>query len=189
MPTVATRRQEELSGELVSLFLAEGFRQFTIAALADRMHCSKTTLYALGHSREAIVVNALVRFFRTAADQIEARVAAEPDPSGRIVVYLAAVADALRPASPQFFADLAAHPAASAVYERNTRLAADRVERLIADGKGSGSFRAVDGGFVAEVVTTTMTRIQSGEVRRASGLSDAEAYDELTGLVLRGIAS
>jgi AcrR family transcriptional regulator len=189
MPVAANPRHQQLLDGLVELFLAEGFAQFTLADLADRMRCSKSTLYALGHSKEAVVLNVLARFFSQATEQVEQQTAREADPSARIVGYLRAVADALRPASPGFIADVAGHPAARSVYRRNTGIAAERVKKLVSDGEHSGSFRAVDAAFVADTVTATMERIQSGEVTRNTGLSDAQAYDELAGLVLKGIAS
>jgi AcrR family transcriptional regulator len=180
-------RLEELLDELVSIFLAEGFRQFTLAELAERLSCSKSTLYALGQSKEQLTVNVVVRFFRAATEAVEATTAHEQEPEARIVAYLHAVADALRPASAAFMSDLARHPATQAVYERNTALAALRVGELIADGIATGAFRDVHGAFVADTVAATMTRIQTGAVLAATGLHDAEAYDELATLVLSGV--
>ena len=187
MPPSATSRHAELLDELVALFLAEGFRPFTLAGLADRLHCSKTTLYALGHSKEQVTVNAVVRFFTRATASVEAATSRETEPSARIVAYLRAVADALRPASTAFMADLASHPATRAVYERNTIVAARRVGELIDEGIAAGRFRHVHGAFVADTVAATMRRIQTGEILAATGMHDAEAYDELAALVLNGI--
>lgn len=185
--TTTTARHRELLDQLVELFLAEGFASFTLGDLTTRLHCSKTTLYALGHSKETVVVNALKRFFQRATEHVETRAAAATDPGAALVAYLRAVADELRPASARFMADLAAQPAARAVYEKNTRIAARRVGELVADGMERGTFRTVHGPFVADVVSSVMVRIQSGEVERAVGLSDADAYDELAALVLSGI--
>lgn len=186
MPVDAARR-EELLDHLVELFLAEGFRHLTLGRMAATLHCSKSTLYALGHSKEQVTVNTVVRFFQTAAAFVETQTEAEREPAARIVAYLRAVAAALRPASPAFVADLAAYPPARAVYGRNTRLAAGRVHELIADGVERGTFRPVHAAFVADAVAATMVRIQSGAVRAATGLSDADAYDELAALVVDGI--
>src|ERR1700752_1089908 len=101
---MTTQRHEQLLDELVELFLAEGFRPFTLAELADRLHCSKTTLYALGHSKEQVTVNAVVRFFEASAESVEAATRREHSAEARIVAYLRAVADALRPASAAFMA-------------------------------------------------------------------------------------
>nr|WP_281381701.1 TetR/AcrR family transcriptional regulator [Conexibacter arvalis] len=174
---------------MVALFLAEGFRDFTLAELAARLRCSKSTLYGLGHSKEQLTGNALKRFFRDATAAVEARTAAVADPADRIAEYLRAVADQLRPASTAFMADLAAHPLAREIYERNTALAAQRVSELIADGVRSGDFRDVHAAFVADTIAATMQRIQTGQVLAATGLRDADAYDELAALALDGIRS
>lgn len=189
MTTALTTRHEELLDELVALFLAEGFRAFTLGEVAARLRCSKSTLYALGHSKEQVTLNALKRYFRTTTDQVERRTARAGDPAARIIAYLDAVAEALRPASTQFHADLEAHPGARALYELNTAAAAQRMRELIAEGSQAGVFREVHAQFVGDVVAATMARIQSGELTRSTGLRDSEAYTELAALVLSGIRS
>jgi AcrR family transcriptional regulator len=189
MPTTGTtRRQEEVLDGLVELFLANGFRRFTLADLAELMRCSKSTLYAFGHSKEEVVRNVLIHFFRRAGEEIDGRVEESRDPTTRIVTYLRAVADELRPASPEFFEDVAASPNTGRVYERNTQIAAADVSELIVTGVEKGAFRDVDPDFVADLVAAEMARIQTGEVRRRTGLGDAEAYDALTQIVLKGIS-
>jgi AcrR family transcriptional regulator len=186
--STSSARRDELLEALVELFLAEGFGQFTLADIAARLRCSKSTLYALGHSKEQVTVNAVVAFFRRATASVEAATAAHVDPAARLVGYLRAVADALRPASPAFMADLAGHPATRAVYERNTEAAAKRVRELIEEGISAGAFRIVNRAFAADTIAATMRRIQTGGVLAATGLHDADAYEELAGLVLHGLS-
>jgi AcrR family transcriptional regulator len=190
MQTVTTARRSELVASLVQVFLEDGFARFTLGDLADRLRCSKSTLYWVGHSKEQLTVNTVIEFFRGATAAVEADTAAAgPDPSDRLVAYLRGVAQALRPASATFMRDLAAHPATAAVYERNTQAAASRVRDLISDGVSSGAFRAVHGQFVATVVAQTMHQIQTGAIHESTGLRDADAYDQLADLVLNGVRS
>lgn len=182
-----TARQSELFDQLVTLFLAEGFRDLTIDVLAARLRCSKSTLYALAGTREALVRAVVVHFFRDAAERVEAGLATV-DPRDRIVAYLNGVAAQLEPASGAFFDDVAAAPAAREVYEQNTRAATRRVGQLVTEGVSSGAFRPVHVAFVADVLSATMVRIQQREVAAATGLGDAEAYTELAVLVIRGLA-
>jgi AcrR family transcriptional regulator len=189
VPSTATDRHEQLADELVALFLAEGFRGFTLGQLAERLRCSKTTLYALGESKEQLIGNAVVRFFRGATVEVERRTAAQDDPAAKLETYFTAVADQLRPASDAFIADLTAHPTARQAYARNTRIAAARVRELLDEGVAAGAFRDVHAAFVADTAVTVMERIQSGRVREATGLHDAAAYEELARLVLRGVQS
>lgn len=185
----ATQRQTELVEELVALVLADGFAHLTLDHLAARLRCSKSTLYALAGSREQLVRAAVVHFFRTATGRVEARVTETAGSRAQIAAYLHAVADELRPASAQFMADLDAFAPAREVYERNTVLAARRVQQLVAEGAASGELRDVHAAFVADVVASSMVRIQQRRVASATGLDDARAYTELAALVLHGVTA
>jgi AcrR family transcriptional regulator len=180
-------RRSELFDALVSLLLTEGFAHFTLDDLAARLRCSKRTLYGLAGSKEQLVRAAVVHFFRYATEQVEHAVGTEREPAARVYAYLQAVAAQLAPASAQFFDDVAAFPPAAEVYERNTRAAADRVRELIDEGVAAGVFRDVHVAFAADVITSAMVRIQQRQVVATTGLSDADAYINLAGLVLHGL--
>jgi AcrR family transcriptional regulator len=181
-------RHEQLLSQLVEVLLTEGFAHLTLDDLAARLHCSKRTLYALADSKEQLVRAAVVHFFRTATSRVEAALAAPTEPAERLVAYLRAVAAELAPASAQFFDDVAAFPPAAEVYERNTRAAANRVQQLIREGVAVGAFREVDAAFAADVITSVMVRIQQRQVAASTGLDDAAAYEQLSGLLLRGLS-
>ncbi len=185
---VLTARQAQLLDQLEELFLAEGFAGFTLDDLAERLHCSKSTLYALAGSKEQLAARVVRHFFRKAAAAVEAQAVDEDDPGLRVTAYLTAVARALAPAGPAFRRDLERFEPARAVYERHTALAADRVRRLVDEGVAAGRFRQVHPALVADTVTTLMFRIGRGETGRATGLSDAAAYRELAALLLHGIS-
>jgi AcrR family transcriptional regulator len=183
-----TVRQAELFDQLVELFLADGFATLTIDALAGRLHCSKSTLYALAGTRDELVRAVVVHFFRRATERVEAGLADAAGPRARLVAYLEGVAAQLKPASAAFFDDVAAAPGAREIYERNTAAAARRVERLVADGVASGAFRPVHVGFVGDLLSAAMVRIQQRRVAAATGLDDSAAYAELAALVVEGLA-
>jgi AcrR family transcriptional regulator len=180
-------RREQLFDQLVALLLAEGFAGLTLDDLAARLHCSKRTLYALAGSKEQLVRAAVVHFFRAATARVEAALDTHADPAERIAGYLRAVAAELAPASAAFFTDLAAFPPAGEIYERNTRIAARRVAELIDEGVAQGAFRQVNKAFVADTVSSVMVRIQRRQVAEATGLADAQAYQQLAELVLHGV--
>ena len=184
-----TPRQTDLVEELVALLLAEGFAHLTLDQVAARLRCSKSTLYALAGSREQLVQAVVVHFFRGATGRVEARVVEAVGAREQIAAYLQAVADELRPASVQFMADLDAFAPARKVYQRNTALAARRVQQLVAAGVASGELRDVHAAFVADVVAASMVRIQQRQVAESTGLADAQAYNELAALVLHGVTA
>ncbi|MDQ3628821.1 MAG: TetR/AcrR family transcriptional regulator [Actinomycetota bacterium] len=181
-------RQASLLDGLVAVFLADGFASFTLDELAHRLHCSKSTLYALAGSKEQLVVRVVRQFFASATGRVEAEVAASGQGLDAIAAYLRAVSAALAPASVQFFADLAAFAPADEIYAHNTSVAARRVQQLIDEGVATGAVRPVHAGFVSAVVTQAMTAIHAGDIARASGLDDAAAYDHLAELVVSALS-
>jgi hypothetical protein len=114
-------------------------------------------------------------------------VAGAVDARDRIRRYLEAVGEQLRPASPRFMEDLAADPAVREVYERNTRFAARRVQELITEGVAAGELRDAHAAFVGDVAAAAMVRIQQRQVAAATGLDDAQAYEELAILLTCGL--
>jgi len=180
-------RQDELFGQLVDLFLREGFSDITLEAAANRLHCSKSTIYSLASSREQLVRTAVIHFFRGAAERVEQKLSDTTDATDRIAAYLRAVGDELRPASAAFIDDVAAFPPANEIYERNTQIAVARVRELISEGVETGSFREVPAAFIAEAVSSVMVSIQRRQISEGTGLSDAQAYDELATLIVHGI--
>ncbi|MEU6390577.1 TetR/AcrR family transcriptional regulator [Streptomyces sp. NPDC046939] len=191
MPPAARRtaRQTDLLERLVTLLVAEGFASFTLDDLAERLRCSKTTLYQLARSKQGLVREAVKHYFKNATAAVEKQVADTSAPAERVVVYLTAVAEQLRPLSRQFLDDMAEFDATREVYEANTRLAADRIRQLITEGVTAGAFREVHAAFVGEVAAATMQAIQRGEVSHRTGLSDSEAYAELASLIVHAVAS
>jgi AcrR family transcriptional regulator len=179
--------RHQLLDELIELFLAEGFLEFGIGELAARLRCSRSTIYQVAESKEQVVLAAVRGFFRRAAERIEAKVAAEPEPGARLAVYLTAVAEELAPASERFYADLQAYAPAASIYEENTRLAARRVQDLVTAGVEAGSLRPVEASFIGAAVAQVMTAIQGGRIAAASGLADAAAYRALADLVVHGV--
>ena len=184
----ATARRTELFDALVHLLLADGFAHFTLDDIAARLKCSKSTLYTLADSKEQLVRAATVHFFRRATEMVEARVAKVIGPRDRITTYLSAVGEALSVASDRFMTDLDAFAPAREVYEKNTRIAARRIQELITEGVNTGEFRKVNAAFAADLAATMMVRIQRGEVRSGTGLDDARAYRELAAILTRGIS-
>ncbi|MFE2046744.1 TetR/AcrR family transcriptional regulator [Streptomyces sp. NPDC059477] len=183
-----TARQRDLLERLVALLAAEGFASFTLDELTERLRCSKTTLYQLAGSKQELVREAVKHYFREATQAIEQQVADASAPSERVVVYLNAVAEQLKPLSRRFLDDMAAFEPAREVYEANTRIAAGRIRQLVTEGVAAGAFRDVHAAFVGEVVAATMQEIQRGEIATRTGLTDSEAYAELASLIVHALS-
>lgn len=182
-----TPRQAALLDGLVELVLAEGFARFTLDDLAARMHCSKSTLYALAPSKAQLAVKVVAQFFRGASERIEKRIAGRQDARELIASYLEGVTEELSGASPTFIADVAAFPPARAIYQRNSRAAAERIRSFIRQGVEDGTFRDVHAKLIAEMAALLIEGIQTGVLAERTGVSDAEAFTALSELLLGGL--
>lgn len=182
-----TGRQTELLTRLEALVLAEGFAHFTLDDLAARLHCSKSTLYALAASKEQLAVRVVGRYFKGAAERIEQQVAAVDDVRGRIGTYLTGAAGELRRASAQFIADVSAFAPTRSTYERNARAAAERLRTFISDGVREGVFRDVHATLFAEMAGLLIEGIQTGVLTKRAGVTDSEAFTALGELLLDGL--
>lgn len=179
-------RQEQILDGLIELFLAEGFGGFSMADLAERLQCSKATLYELADSKEQLIAVALRTFFRRATDQVEAELARVDDPVRRIDTYLSAIGRALEPAGAAFYDDLQAFAPAREIYSQNTAFAAERVRQLVQSA--APRRRAVNADFIAAIAAQAMESIQTGELRDRAGLDDADAYRQLAALIVSAVS-
>lgn len=173
--------------ELVDIFLTEGFIRLSLADLAGRLHCSKSTLYALAPSKEQLIVTVVRHFFRRATDRVEAATEAPATPPDRLLHYLVSISQQLAPASPTFFADVDAFGPAREIYRQNTTIAAQRVQDLVRAATPAGD-RSVDAVFVGAVAGQVMEAIHRGEIEAATGLDDSAAYRALAGLIVAGVS-
>lgn len=185
---VDSGRVEELLGQASDIVLAEGFTSVTMDGLAQRLGCSKATLYSVAGTKEQLVQAITRRFFIDAAAEIEAEVAAETDPRQRIRSYLSGVGTAMRRHSPAFYDDMVGYAPTARTYRRNSDTAARRVHELIDEGVRAGAFRDLNGTFAAHVVAVAIDALQSGVLLESTGLSAGDAFSELGDLLLDGLS-
>lgn len=185
MSTPLTARQQQLFNALRAKFLHAGFSDFTIDSACKEFHCSKSTMYALGQSRDEIIQKVVKDFFREITQHTEAALAGHPSAQAALEAYFAAIFDALQPASSQFMRDLAHEKVAQEIYATNTQAATQRMLQLLHQGVAGGEFRPLPAEFLARLIETSMSQIQQGHY--ADTLPVADTYKELGELVIYGI--
>jgi AcrR family transcriptional regulator len=102
-------RQHEILGALGRIILHEGFDDLTVAALADRLRCSRRTLYTLAPSRDDLIVGVVQDMFTSWMERARAAVAQSKDDVDAVVAFLAAGLE-VGDATARFFAAVASHP-------------------------------------------------------------------------------
>ncbi|MEJ6013185.1 TetR/AcrR family transcriptional regulator [Corynebacterium sp. H127] len=182
-----TARQRELFDALYTSFLSEGFHSFTIDGAVARFHCSKSTMYALGTSRDEIVRRILVTFFKEITRRVDAQLTGIRSQKTILETYFSAMTTALSSASPEFMRDLATEEVARPIYELNTVAANKKISDIIERGVKSGEFSATSPSFVTLLIQHAMEQIQQGDF--AATIPFGDAYRELGQLVLHGISA
>lgn len=182
----AAARRSELTDRLIELFLRDGFAELSLDDMAKHAKCSKTTLYAVGSSKEQIILAVVRAFFRRATDEISGRLDPAAAPAEQIARYLTLISVALAPASPYFFADLDAYAPAREIYQHNTAVAAAYVQERVLEALGARSH--VDAVFVGAVAGQVMNAIHRGEIQDATGMDDSAAYRALASLIAAGVS-
>lgn len=180
-------RRGSLLDALLALVLAEGFAALTMDSFAAHARCSKTTLYALGSTKEALVATLYRRFFREATEAIDERIGRVATQRHRISEYLAGIGDEMSRMSPVCYDDMTQLPTTHAIYEVNSRAASNRVKRMIEDGIAAGEFRAANARFVGESVGLLIDAIMHGVLLQRTGLTSGRAYNEIATLVLNAL--
>lgn len=181
-----TPRQERLLEALETLFLDEGFREITVAQLAQRMRCSRRSFYELAPSKEALFLRVFERYLKRLREAGRRGIEGLP-PEEAIEAYLAPAIEAARKLSTRLMRDVQSYPPAHRMWERHTRERMAGLQALIAACVRSSVFRGVDPYLVAEVMTASLRRIGEPEFLTNAGLSYRDAVDELYALLLGGL--
>jgi AcrR family transcriptional regulator len=182
-----SRRQSEILDALQALFLAEGFRRFTVADLVERLRCSRRTLYSLAPSREELVLVVIDRLLTQMGIEARAAIAAYDDPGDAIAVYLGTAVTTLRYAQPVFTEDLEAYLPTKHLYDRHLAIALRVLGGLVEDGVAAGIFRDLHPPLIAEILDAAVERIRRPDVLSRAGIASSEAIDELSSLIRKGL--
>lgn len=182
-----TARQRELFDALYTDFLSQGFHDFTVDGAVATYHCSKSTIYALGSSRNAIIRRILVTFFKEVTRQVDSQLTGLRSHRAILEAYFTAMTSALEHASPAFMRDMATEPVAREVYEFNTTAATKKIAAIIEEGVASGEFVVESPKFLTRIIQGAMTDIQQGTY--ATTLPFSDAYRQLGHIVLYGVSA
>ncbi len=182
-----SRRQQEIIGELETIFLAEGFRHLTVGHLAERLRCSRRTIYGLTTSKEQLVALVVDRLFNRMGQEAHDLVREQSEPQQRIEAYLSVAVKWSRTASPVFLRDMQTHLPTKQVYDRHQQIAIRILQGFIEEGVQSGVFRPVHSFLVAQILDAAITRLREQQLLTQADMSHSAAVEELSQLLHRGL--
>ncbi|HWC36382.1 MAG TPA: TetR/AcrR family transcriptional regulator [Mycobacteriales bacterium] len=184
--SLGPRHLEILDG-LETIVLTEGFRDLTVGTIAQRLQCSRRTLYEIADSKEELVLIVIDRVLRRLARVAHDAARREVDLLDRLRAFLTKGLTELHRATLAFSEDLAAFPDAAELLATHFRYAHGIVENMLLEGIGAGEFRPIHPRIAAETFDAAMRRLLEPTVLRESGVSFAEAVAEYLTLFTDGI--
>ncbi len=182
-----SKRGNELLDALEGMVLREGFASLGVSEIANRLSCSKRTLYDLAPSKRELVLLVLDRFFGRIRRDAASAMESAGDAQQRIYAYLQAGVRAAENLHPTTVADIHRWPPARAIWQEHVRLRIEGLSKLIDSGTRAGVFRKIPPAFVAEMVFASINRLREPDFYDSTDLTISEAFDELYGMLLAAL--
>jgi AcrR family transcriptional regulator len=182
-----SQRLQRVLVEVEALFLAEGFMQWNTTDIAERVKCSKTSLYQLAPTRDGLVQLIVDRYLSDM--RMQGRRAAEEAGGWNEAVraFLDAAVSGLRRSSQAFLRDLSALPTTRERVREHQRQRMSDIEHLLRAGIKAGAFHGFHPRVLSEMLFATIGRLTEPDVMAAIGLSASEAFKEAYAIFEEGI--
>jgi AcrR family transcriptional regulator len=180
-------RHLEILDGLETIVLTEGFRDLTVGGLAERLRCSRRTLYEIADSKDGLVLIVIDRVMRRLARVARDAAAREATLLDQVRAYLTRGLSELHRATLSFTEDVADSPEAAELVGSHFRYARSMVERMLVRGMETGEFRQIHPRITAETFDAALMRLLDPDVLRDAGVSFAEAVEEYLTLFTDGI--
>jgi AcrR family transcriptional regulator len=184
--SLGLRHLEILDG-LETIVLTEGFRDLTVGSVAERLHCSRRTLYEIADSKEDLVLLVIDRVMRRLARLAHDALSQQETLLDQLRAFLTDGLTELHRATLSFSEDVAAFPEAADLIWAHFRYARGTVEKLLATGIESGEFAPIHPRIAAETFDAGLQRLLDPRVLRSAGVGFAEALAEYLTLYTDGI--
>jgi AcrR family transcriptional regulator len=180
-------RQQEVLDVVEAVFLRDGGRGVRIGELAAEASCSRSTLYELAPSREALLLLVLDRLLRRTMRRAAEAIDGAGDPVDRLRGMMTTGALDFAALGPQFLEAVREHPPSQRLFDRRLAEGRDVLERLIADAMEQGYFRHVESRVVAEAIIAIVMRFTDPQVSRSSNPTTAADLTEMVDVIIEGL--
>jgi len=180
-------RHLQLLDGIETIILTEGFRDLTVGALAERLRCSRRTLYELADSKEELVLLVIDRLLRRLARRAHDAAQDADTHLDRLRAFLTQGLTELHRATVSFAEDVADEPEAQALVAAHFRYAINLIVAMLIDGIEAGEFRPIHPRIAAEVLDAALARLQQPVVLRTANATYAESLEEFLILFTDGI--
>lgn len=182
-----TRTGEQFATQLYELIKAEGISALSVAQMAARLRCSRSRLYELAPSKEALLhLAAQAHFEQMLREGFEAA-SRESDPARAIAAYLRVGVTSTVALSPEFLRDLESSAEGREIFDHYQLARAEGVRRILEDGIQRGHFTAHNQLVATEVLLGAALRLRRPAFLAEAGLTISQAFEEAYALILGGL--
>ncbi len=183
---LGARHQQVLAG-LENIFLAEGVKAVSVGELADRLNCSRSTLYDIAPTKKELFHTVLRCWTTKLRDAVSAVAEAQDDPFSKLSAIFQTIMDQTQRESPSFLADADADPIARDIVDQHLQCQLDFINGIIQAGMSSGVFYSFQHKLAADLVMTLTHRYRDPALLKELGLSMTDAYLEIEKLLFHGL--
>lgn len=181
------KRREELLEQLQSLLLAEGFAHLRVGAIASELRCSRSSLYKIADSKDALIERVFERYVAHAIDDATQRASHQPSATARIMEFARVIDEWQSKGSLEFWRDVRDHPPTADVLSLARAQGYRIIQRYLDEGVASGEFRPANTAFAARLVWLGAAMTRDPDVLEELGINRATASEELTQLIVYGM--
>jgi AcrR family transcriptional regulator len=176
---IESSRIQRVIREAEELFLQEGFLHFSTNELAQRLRCSKRTLYSIATDRSSFLEFIISRHLLRLNENMLAAADAAPDWMSAINAILEATLETFGTEATRFISDLTLFPGGLRILRQTENARLDILARVIAAGIADGTFRKIDPRLAAYAIIGASRRISEADFLTRSKIPWNQA---LTGL-------
>ncbi len=188
MPTKPDeRRRSELLASLETLMLDEGFSAWRVGQLASRLNCSRSTLYKLAPSKDALVLLLIDAYVIAALTRAKREGDDAGAPATAIIAYAEAINREQRRGSMRFWADVDAWDEADALIKCHAQSAVAVVKGYLDRGVESGEFRPANTELLAHIIWQAARQTRDPMLLGGCGLDAGQAMQELGRFIVYGM--
>jgi len=167
--------------------LAEGFSSWRVGQLASRLNCSRSTLYKLAPSKEALVLLLIDTYVSAALLQAKSEGDSADQPAAAIIAFTEAVNREQKRGSMRFWGDVGAWAQADALVQRHSLTAVGGVRGYLDEGVLSGEFRPANTEFLAHIIWQATRQTRDPVLLDGCGIDAGEAMQELGRFIVYGM--
>ncbi len=179
---------ERLLDAAEQLFCEEGFLHLTTDVLAQRLHCSKRTLYEIGAGRDRIFEVVLQRRTERLERSLFAQVESAPNTEAALMASVEAIVASLEGMSPIYLRDIQLFPAGIKLVKGFQRQLADAIGRAIKRGEKEQLFRRIEPRVAAEALIASINRMIQPDFLATSSVTAAQAVSQVFQIFWGGLS-